>query len=99
MNSAIGSYCGDFPQPEDPFEGTAFSSDLTSSSSSAYDSTEHRPPTPTTTPDTTGGTSTDGYDSDLYAPGAGQDPAPAPAPNGNGPDGTGPPGQTSGGTG
>ncbi len=22
MNNAIGSYCSDFPQPEDPFEGT-----------------------------------------------------------------------------
>jgi penicillin-binding protein 1A len=98
MLSAIGDYCDDFPEPENPFSGSSFSSSHTasSSSSSSYDST--------TSPDTndgTGGgnngggtdsgadTGTGNYDPDLYAPGAGQEPLPTPSEGGAGGGGSG----------
>ena len=39
MLNAIGDYCDDFPEPENPFSGTSFYSSHTasSSSSSSYD--------------------------------------------------------------
>ncbi|MQA75141.1 MAG: glycosyl transferase [Solirubrobacterales bacterium] len=87
MSVAAASPCDDFPAPEDPADLSPYYSDQTTSSSSDSDSdydstygttTPTTPVTPTTptTPDGTGDTG--GYDPDLYAPGAGQDPAPTP---------------------
>jgi penicillin-binding protein 1A len=75
--------CDDFPQPENPADLSGYTSDNTSSSS--YDSTDSTTvdPTATTTPDTATpdpNAPNDGYDPNLYAPGAGQDPAPTPDP-------------------
>jgi penicillin-binding protein 1A len=78
MEVAKGDYCGDFPQPTDPIDyqpfygnyangGGDYSSSSSSSSSSGY--TSPAPTTPTTP-------SSGGYDPNLYAPGAGQQPAP-----------------------
>ena len=85
MEVAKGDYCGDFPEPTDPIEyqpfygnyangGGDYSSSSSSSSSSGY--TSPAPTTPTTP-------SNGGYDPNLYAPGAGQQPAPAPPDDGN----------------
>ena len=86
MLVAASEPCEDFPTPENPAELSGFFSDQTVSGS--YDSDTA---TDTTT-DAPGGTDTDGdsetddapaaddFDSDLYAPGAGQEPAPAPDP-------------------
>jgi penicillin-binding protein 1A len=84
MLEAIGGYCGDFPAPEDPAEVSSFYSDHTVSPE--YSTTESTTPTPTVPEQTydpeepedtepqQGGDPA--YDPDLYAPGAGQDPAP-----------------------
>ena len=114
MSSAIGSYCSDFPPPQNPFSGTSFSSSHTASAASSAASSgsgsnsgsgssspsSGGTATPTTTtPDaTTGGSgANNGYDPDLYAPGAGQGPAPIPSSGGGGGSGGG--GATSGGAG
>ena len=93
MSNAIGSYCGDFPAPQNPFQGTSFSSAHTASPStkgSSGSSTAPTAPAPTTTTPSTGtggtGGANNGYDPNLYAPGAGQQPAPTP---GGGTGGTG----------
>jgi penicillin-binding protein 1A len=110
MTQAIGNYCGDWPQPQNPFSGSSFYSEKTVSpdydSSSAYDSTG----TGTVKPDKSGdststdtGTDSGNYDPDLYAPGAGQEPLPTPGGNGGGnsqgspPPQAGPPSQGGGG--
>ena len=99
MTVAAAEPCDDFPEPEDPADLGSFSSEYANSQSttsdSTYDDATGAPaPAPTETPTDTGDTG--GYDSDLYAPGAGQDVAPAPdtggPPTGAGPP-AGPPGQ------
>jgi penicillin-binding protein 1A len=106
MLKAIGDYCGDWPEPQNPFSGTSFYSGHTASSSSDSSSSSYGT---TTTPSGTGtvkpgtDTGTDnggqgGYDPDLYAPGAGQEPAPSPSGNG-GSEGGGAGGGGSGGVG
>jgi penicillin-binding protein 1A len=77
MEVAAASPCDDFPAPQDPAQLSAYYGEHTASSSSdsSYDST-YGTTTPTTT--TPAPTDTGGYDPDLYAPGAGQEPAPSP---------------------
>jgi penicillin-binding protein 1A len=97
MSAAHGTFCEDFPTPESPATFSTFYSDHTVSPEvqTSPDLKLHK--------DTTKGTETDqgqtnGYDPELYAPGAGQEPLPSPGNgNGNGPTGTGPPGQGGGG--
>ena len=81
MSTAKGSFCEDFPEPENPAELSAFYGDHTASSggdSSTSPSTtgggyDYNAP-PVDGGDTGGGGgNTGGYDPDLYAPGAGQD--------------------------
>jgi penicillin-binding protein 1A len=95
MSVAAAEPCDDFPTPEDPAELSPHYSDnaTTGTGSETYDDGTGTAPAPAPAPaptDTGGGT----YDPDLYAPGAGQDPAPAPpAETGGGPPaGAGPPG-------
>jgi penicillin-binding protein 1A len=98
MTQAIGNYCGDWAQPQNPFSGSSFSSDKTVSpdydSSSTYDSTGTgtvKPDKSTDSTDTDTGTDSGNYDPDLYAPGAGQDPLPTPPDNSGNSQGGGPP--------
>ena len=84
MVAAHGSYCGDFPQPQNPVQFSSTwsgahslaSGDVSGGSSiSGGNAPPYNPPP----------TSTSGqYPSQYYAPGAGQTPAPAPPPSGGG---------------
>jgi penicillin-binding protein 1A len=105
MLNAIGDYCEDFPAPENPFSGSSFYSSHTASSSSSSSSSGYDTSTDTTTDDAdvdsgdgAAGADTGGYDSDLYAPGAGQEPLPTPS-GGESPSGGGAGGGGSGGVG
>ncbi len=83
MTVAAAEPCDDFPAPENPADLSSYYSDHTASSSSSESSYDSGA---ATTPDTTTGDTTgDGYDPDLYAPGAGQDPLPTPPANPGGP--------------
>ena len=83
MMVAATEPCDDFPEPENPAELSGYTSEHTTDPS-YDDSTDTGTTTTPTTPDDTAtddpatGGDTNGYDSDLYAPGAGQDPAPTP---------------------
>ena len=92
MTVAAAKPCDDFPEPQNPADLSSYSSSHTGSyggSTTTTDGYDTTTPT-TTTPDGTGngtGTGTgdtNGYDPDLYAPGAGQDPAPTPNTGGAG---------------
>jgi penicillin-binding protein 1A len=99
MSEAIGNYCGDWPEPQNPFSGTSFYSDKTvspdyDSSDSTYDSTGSGTVEPDKSSDSTSSdsdTSNGNYDPDLYAPGAGQEPLPTPPENNGNSQGGGPP--------
>ena len=96
MMEAIGSYCEDFPEPENPADLSGFyssntvdpdyesdattSTDPTATDELDPDTEDTDDPAETTQPDT----GAPGYDPDLYAPGAGQDPAPTPGGDGGG---------------
>ncbi len=92
MTVAAAKPCDDFPEPQNPADLSSYSSSHTDSYASSTTTTDgYDTTTPTTTtPDGTGngtgtGTgNTNGYDPDLYAPGAGQDPAPTPNTGGAG---------------
>ena len=92
MTVAAAKPCDDFPEPQNPVDLSSYSSSHTDSYASSTTTTDgYDTTTPTTTtPDGTGngtGTGTgdtNGYDPDLYAPGAGQDPAPTPNTGGAG---------------
>ena len=92
MSAAKGSYCGDFPQPQNPFQSSSSwsgSHTVSSPGSPGSSSSSSSPATPAP-PTGTGGSTTgggNGYSPQLYAPGAGQ--GPSPAPQGNGGGGTG----------
>ncbi len=82
MNTAATSPCDDFPAPENPADLSGYSSDSTASTSydSSGTSTDYGTTDSTAAP-TTDSTATDdtgGYDPDLYAPGAGQEPLATP---------------------
>jgi len=87
MMVAATKPCDDFPEPQNPADLSSYSSSHTGSygdsTDSTTDSTATTTPT-TTTPDSTGTGDTNGYDPNLYAPGAGQDPAPTPNTGGAG---------------
>ena len=93
MSAAHGSYCGDFPQPQSPFQPSSSWSGSHSvsspgSTSSSGSGGSVAPTTPTPSPSTGTGGSTTGngngnYPPQLYAPGAGQGPSPTPG-NGQG---------------
>ena len=105
MSAAHGSFCSDFPQPQNPFEPSSSWSGAhsVSSPSSGYGtgSSSGGSYVPPSTGSTTGQ-----YPPEYYAPGAGAAPSPAPSTGGGdsgggpppsaGPPG-GPPGQTGGG--
>ena len=82
MNTAATSPCDDFPAPDNPADLSGYSSDNTVSSSydSSGTSTDYgtTDSTPAPTADSTATDDTGGYDPDLYAPGADQEPLPAP---------------------
>jgi penicillin-binding protein 1A len=92
MSAAKGSYCGDFPQPQNPMQFSSSwsgSHSVSSPGSSGSSSGGSAAPTTPAPPSTGSGGSTTGggngnYPSQLYAPGAGQGPSPAPQGNGNG---------------
>jgi penicillin-binding protein 1A len=103
MLEAIGNYCEDFPEPENPADVSSFYSDHTVSPEYDYEETT----TPTTTApaedeeedseeqqDSEEPSRNPTYDPDLYAPGAGQQPQPAPEqpPGGGDPSPPAPPG-------
>ena len=100
MSAAHGSYCGDFPQPQNPFQPSSSWSGSHSvsspgSTSSSGSAGSVAPTTPTPSPSTGTGGSTNGngngnYPPQLYAPGAGQGPSPTPG-NGGGTGGNGSP--------
>ncbi len=90
MEQAHGSYCGDFPQPQNPFQPSSSWSGAhtVSSSSSAGYSTSGSSGTAYPPSTGTGGSGSTKYPSQYYAPGAGA--APSPSPNsGSGNGGTG----------
>jgi penicillin-binding protein 1A len=104
MSAAHGSFCSDFPQPQNPFEPSSSWSGAhsVSSPSSGYGngSSSGGSYVPPST-----GSGTGQYPPEYYAPGAGASPSPAPDNGGDsgggpppdaGPSG-GPPGQTGGG--
>jgi penicillin-binding protein 1A len=82
MSTAHGTFCGDFPPPTSSISWKPFHGQYTSSSSGGYYSS-----TPSYTPQTGGG-----YDSNAYAPGAGQKPLPSPNPTPQTPNTGGNPG-------
>ncbi len=90
MEVAAAQPCDDFPQPQNPADLSAYYSEHTSSSSDSGKSTDstgtYTTPTDTTTTPTTPSTGggDNGYDPNLYAPGAGQGAAPTPGGGGAG---------------
>jgi penicillin-binding protein 1A len=93
MTAAHGSFCEDFPPPENPASYSSFYSGHTVSPQDFYDTEplNDKKKSDNSTDDTTGG-DTNGYDPDLYAPGAGQDASPSPDPGGGNQGGGGNPG-------
>ncbi|HEY7151204.1 MAG TPA: penicillin-binding transpeptidase domain-containing protein, partial [Solirubrobacterales bacterium] len=88
MSAARGGYCGDFPQPQNPFEPSSSWSGSHSvsspgSSGSSSGSAPTTPAPPSTGTGSTTGTGDGNYPSQLYAPGAGQGPSQTPG-NGGG---------------
>jgi len=97
MSVAAAQPCDDFPVPENPAELSSYSSEHTAAGETDYDEYYTTTPDDSTEPDTdaddqatdTGDTD---YNPDLYAPGAGQEPAPSPAaPEDDSPPATGSP--------
>jgi penicillin-binding protein 1A len=88
MMEAATEPCDDFPEAENPADVSGYYSEHTVDPN--YDSTDTTETTPTddTTDESTddAGGDADGYDPDLYAPGAGQEPAPTPDPPAQGPE-------------
>jgi penicillin-binding protein 1A len=93
MLTAADTPCDDFPEPENPADLSGFSSGNATSADYDYDSSYDTGGVAPTDTDTTDTDDPD-YDPELYAPGAGQEPAPSPEPPGGGggpPPGAGPP--------
>ena len=91
MEVAAAKPCDDFPVPDTLPDLTTHYSQYTAdpNSDSSTGGTKPKPGDTTTTTTTTDGTGTggdNGYDPNLYAPGAGQDPAPTPPTPGGGGD-------------
>ena len=93
MLTAADTPCDDFPAPENPADLSGYASGNATSADYDYDSSYDTDVAPTDTTDT-GDTADSNYDPELYAPGAGQEPAPSPEPPAGGggpPPGAGPP--------
>jgi penicillin-binding protein 1A len=78
MSQAKGSFCEDFPEPETGVDLSAFNGEHTASSSGSSTTPSTSGDYDYNAPPVDGGADTGGgggYDPDLYAPGAGQDPA------------------------
>ena len=105
MTVAASEPCDDFPTPENPADLSSFTSERTASRETQFD--DDLPPIEVDETDLDGDGKPDelppsdpSFDPDLYAPGAGQDPAPAPGQGGgNGGGGNGGEGNGGGGTG
>jgi penicillin-binding protein 1A len=96
MEAAHGSYCGDFPSPQNPVQFSSSWSGahaVSSPSSSSAGSSSTGTPYPYTPPSSS---TTSQYPPQYYAPGAGAPPASSPPPSGGGGD-TGTGGDTGGG--
>ena len=79
FTTGTGTPCEDFPVPEEPIEWSQYFGEYSSSydTDSSYDDEAYVPDDTTyEEPSAEGGGTT--YDPDLYAPGAGQEPAPPP---------------------
>ena len=74
MEAAHGSYCGDFPQPQNPVQFSNWSGSHTVSAPSTHTFGG----TGTSKPAPSSGADNGKYPPSLYAPGAGQGPAPSP---------------------
>jgi penicillin-binding protein 1A len=95
MLEAASSPCDDLPEPQNPASLSSFYGEHTATGDSDY--YDYDDEETTTTTDDTGGTevpSDENYDSDLYAPGAGQEPLPSPGDGGGDEGGAGGPGTT-----
>jgi penicillin-binding protein 1A len=82
MMVAATEPCDDFPEPQNPADLSGYAS--THTVDPDYESTDGTATPPTTDEDTDEETDeppAGGYDPDLYAPGAGQEPAPTPTPD------------------
>ena len=92
MEAAHGSYCDDFPPPQNPvqFSNWSGSHSVSAPSTRSFGGTS-KPVSPS------GGKNNGKYPPSLYAPGAGQGPAPTPGNNGGG--GGAPQGNSGGGGG
>ena len=79
MEAAHGSYCDDFPPPQNPvqFSNWSGSHSVSAPSTRSFGGTS-KPVSPS------GGKNNGKYPPSLYAPGAGQGPAPTPGNNGGG---------------
>src|SRR5687767_13370622 len=77
MSVAKGDYCGDFPEPTEPIDYQPFFGNYAGGGGDVSSSTDYSDDT-YTTPAAPTDTDTGGYDPNLYAPGAGQDPATSP---------------------
>jgi penicillin-binding protein 1A len=102
MEAAHGSFCSDFPQPQNPFQPSSSWSGAhsVSSPSSTSGGTSSSGGTGTYVPPS--GSTTGNYPSQFYAPGAGASPSPSPTPSpspGNSGGGGPPSGGTGGGNG
>jgi penicillin-binding protein 1A len=91
MEGAHGSYCSDFPSPQNPVQFSSWTGSHTVSAPSTRSFGGSSTPAPPA------GTKNGKYPPNLYAPGAGQQPAPSPGGNGGG--GGPPPGNSGGGGG
>ena len=99
MAVAHGSYCGDFPQPQNPVQFSNWTGSHAVSGRSSYSPGGTSGTSGSSTPPSTGST-TGKYPPQYYAPGAGQAPAPSPPHNNGGPPpGGGPPPNHGGGQG
>jgi len=89
MEAAHGSFCSDFPQPQNPFQPSSSWSGAhsVSASSSGYGGSSSSSGGTYVPPSS--GSTTGKYPSQYYAPGAGAGPAPTPSPGNSG--GGGPP--------
>jgi penicillin-binding protein 1A len=91
MKQAKGSFCGDFPQPKEPFQSSPFSGEYATTGGNKLGYGDEKPTDPSSqdpTPpsdNTTGGTK---FDPEQYE--AAPQPSPTTTPPGNGGDGTHP---------
>jgi penicillin-binding protein 1A len=79
MMAAKGDFCGDWPAPTEPFEGSSYTGTYAGKYSGDSDSNDDGYDDGTTDDDPAAADGTDDFDSDAYAHPPQPDPAPAPA--------------------